>query len=1023
MLNLKNKVPGFTMPSSTITTSDSNPNKNPTDNFKPISDFTCKHTSRTSSTNNPVYCLFDHSGSNARCASLMKNIANTINYTNTQVTIIPFGSNINSDYRQFPAANYWPTQQNCNLSTHTNFIQKFFDIITHQTTPYTLVFLGDGEFSASQPSHTFQYIIERAALNGTLDRCKQLTILFSPHTYKITIDTLVTELTQICARTRNIIPIQCHLLITEHGNNSQLNVDDSRIIHSIGNVVGINLPPKFIRVGDWAIHEQLNMQSLINILKNNALAANDIITLIQQNASINPSLLISHQMYGLLYRVLCHQTLFGKQMHEWMNNMITNKNTPTSHRQTLQTLLDMSRAAAAKDSLISLFINLQEHNLIIGFQKSADNAINPTDIRTAIKDMNFKNIINLAQTLIKSAQHNLIQPKHTTPGQVLGIPILNAKKATHTECLEALKLMFCQFGEDLFVNGIMLYIATLSMLFTDTQVNKTLFTQIEHALFDNLLTTLTNIGITKNTTTEVWEWDADIHSRICTPAVCGLLARAFTHFGDRLFPGVDFINPRDEHKMAVTAYNDILGTARAYTIDKFLNNISIKNSDQLTKPDPIFAVHNEFVFSIFTDNKKVLDTNIIYTFKPFNNDPQPNIPRLCVSTTIIGKSRCQLEYLDRPLGTGDIITMKACNLIPLYNLSGMSSIERNHIITQFNEWFHKMQQDGACGLLGPQMGMDIPPHTIQIDNDLYDSNMRTALDKFYELIAQFYDHPQLFQLAGYKSITRPLLRKEALDIITDMAAFTPDAIQIYMCGNNLNSSDLVVCKNRLPGQQPITPPGLSNELILNVRNAFTRAMIPTQLAHLQISTVNTCCCCLDTLANRHMVKLACTHNLCNTCYNTMINYQAIPSELINMAMCRCPICKTILPLNDKLLLTTIQTTTTIHTADNTVILRCRIPECTTPYYIDVLTCDTTPDTLPKLCTQHRPKDENIKVIICPNLTCGASITRISGCDVVKCQCQQKLCFGCGAALPSLTSHWSCHGSYDACNNAVIQIPP
>jgi len=63
-------------------------------------------------------------------------------------------------------------------------------------------------------------------------------------------------------------------------------------------------------------------------------------------------------------------------------------------------------------------------------------------------------------------------------------------------------------------------------------------------------------------------------------------------------------------------------------------------------------------------------------------------------------------------------------------------------------------------------------------------------------------------------------------------------------------------------------------------------------------------------------------------------------------------------------------------------------------------------------------EEHIKVTTCPNPACGASLTRSSGCDVVRCQCHQALCFGCGAALPSTTIHWDCHGSLEACLAAV-----
>ena len=133
-------------------------------------------------------------------------------------------------------------------------------------------------------------------------------------------------------------------------------------------------------------------------------------------------------------------------------------------------------------------------------------------------------------------------------------------------------------------------------------------------------------------------------------------------------------------------------------------------------------------------------------------------------------------------------------------------------------------------------------------------------------------------------------------------------------------------------------------------------------------------------------------------------------------MCRCPACQTTLPLRDPALLVALQAPT--DATNNSVLLRCRIPDCRAPYFCEELTCGATPETLIKLCSQHRPKEEHIKVINCPNHSCGASLTRSGGCDVVRCHCHQALCFGCGAALPSSTFHWECHGSRAECDAAV-----
>jgi hypothetical protein len=750
-----------------------------------------------------------------------------------------------------------------------------------------------------------------------------------------------------------------------------------------------------------------------------------LLALIQQNAGINPALLISHPIYGLIYRTLCHQNIFGKEMNEWMNRLLTAKTTTPENRKVLQQLLDSSRAAASKDALTARLQGLQDRGLIIGFQKCADSAVNPDEVRTALKEMNFAALIRMAQTLVKAAQHNLIPVKDVKPGDIIGMPILDTKKATQNECLEALKLMFCQFGEDLFVNGVMLYCAALGMLFTDTQVSRLLHHQIEHALFDNLFATMTNLGISKNQSTGAWEWNEDTHTRICAPAVCGLLSRAFTHFGDRMFPGVDLTNPEPDHQVVVAAYHEVLATARTYIINRFITTVC--------GTDPTYQVTDKFSFGLFKSKRFYWSNNIICAFKPFAKDPQPNLPSLGFTIAPVGETRWQLEYLDRPLGTDDTVMLGTSNLIPLFDLSSLPTTERKFILTKFNHWLHQSQQDGARGLLGPKMLMNtnqtmekgrlpefpVPSEHIMRDQELYDTNMRAAIQKFRELINSVNFIPDKFQIGGYTPISRPLTRSEAVTIVTDMAALTPDAAQIYIRGNNLNSKDLIVVKTRSPGLLPQTPIGIPANLIQTVRCAFTKMMIPPPLAHLRVGTTSTCSCCLDTLANRHMVKLACTHDLCQTCYETMTDYQPTHGEAVNMAMCRCPVCQTTLPIRDQQLYVAVAT----HSADaalfnHSVLLRCRLPECRNPYYCEELSCDANPDTLVKLCQQHRPKEEHIKVVTCPNSTCGASLTRSSGCDVVRCHCHQALCFGCGAALPSTTTHWACHGSIDACQAAV-----
>ena len=156
---------GFTMPSTTPV--DTDPNSNPHDFFNHIKDSKMGGLTTPDFANSPVYCLFDHSGSNAECAGLMKLVSQAIlTAGNTDTSINPFGSIRSHEFQQFAAARYHPTYSNCQWGTYTTHISQFFtQIVGRQTTPFTLVFLGDGEFSDSN----FIRIIRDAALVGILD--------------------------------------------------------------------------------------------------------------------------------------------------------------------------------------------------------------------------------------------------------------------------------------------------------------------------------------------------------------------------------------------------------------------------------------------------------------------------------------------------------------------------------------------------------------------------------------------------------------------------------------------------------------------------------------------------------------------------------------------------------------------------------------------------------------------------------------------------------------------------------------
>ena len=1018
VINIIRAIPGLQMLAPKPTDEDVDPNQEPEKYIKEI-----KSIIPEKPANATVVFLVDVSGSND---SHYQVLIELVKLMPSNAIIVPFGQQaLYGTQNQLTPAEYFKKYRNgrCfNCATYTTYIESVFTYLASITGPINLFFEGDGQFS---DGNKIIQIIDNAGKTGVLDRIISLTLLFSSHTEKQVMDTLVSQITEICMRSANMIPINVNKL--PHQRIVHPETDD--IIRSALSTTAITTPAGYIRVGDLFIHRDMTAEALSRGLTPEM--AHDMAEKFMRNAEINPDLLVSNPVYGRIYRALCMPRLFGKKMKLWMDSLLTKKDIRPDQKVALQSML-----AQAKTDPNDVKANMRKlAPKIIGYLMFANIPGMKQSILDAMRTMDYAGLIRLVQNALKTARTELISADKRSPqASITAFPILNVEMATQEECMQALKSIFCQFG-DFNLNGLSLYMCAIGIMTAETQVIPVVYRMVETALFDKLFTTLHFLGINMETNS----WDADIRTNIMNPAVCGLLTRFFTQFSERLFPGVDFTQP----SLATIAYYEVHEFARVYTICKFIN-IGVST----------YRVIGSYEFKTTINRLNEFRVDMLVALKPFNKDPQPNLPSLAIIRSING-SLVTLEYLDRPLGTNDTVTINFSNVIPLYNLARPAPVNVNAIIEPFNVWLCNMQVQGARGELGQEMLMQadakdrhpeypVPSSQIVRNQDLYNTNMRSAITEFERLMTDLDKgglappdldkgglappdldkgglappdldngfEPEMYKVGGFYPVDRPITRAELITILRAPGAFTGNMVTFLHTGNNPNSVNIDQCKGRQIGQQQTYPAGVSSHLVNDIVASFKTAMIPKPIGKLAAGTIWTCTCCLDTQNARDTVILGCTHALCKTCHEQMIIYNPAPGTIINEAMCRCPVCRVVLDdIRDNRLSAIIKsiTTTGAEMPENPVIISCRVCR---DYYIEHAGCGQDPATLPILCPAHRPREENIKVVECPH--CHAGVIRTSGCDVVTCQCGSKFCFGCGVALPDYVGDWRCQGSQAEC---------
>ena len=985
VLNVATSMVGLKMPSSATKATD--PNQNPEEHFMHISTLPMRSTT--------TYFVVDISGSNDNCAGVLVDIVRQLKPHSTT----PFGDGSPRAFKMMTPDDYitqYGRGSAFKRSTYTKCIEMLFDHLSTIDDYINFVFEGDGEFSDTN----FLSIVSAAASRGVLNRFVQITLLFSPHTTDTTISTLSTQINEICHKTNNVFPIICYKLT----NNISLNARDLEIINNISKMTSIAIPRDYIRVFDWVLHSDMTADSLSRVLENQPDTAKTLLELFQKNAEIMPSLLTQHLIYGRLYRALSMPRLYGKELALWMSQLINNKTTTPANKLELQNMLKANKTDPA-DVTANLRRLCAKEGMLLGFLMCDPRAITADAITDAMRRMEHGGfaLATFARQMIKTAQPKITPIDKTKPLTKLhGFPILNPDIASQEECMWALKSMFCQYG-DFDLRGLFLYVAALGIMTVDTQVIPIVYRMIEKALFDKLYTTMHFLGI--DTDTNVW--DADMRNRIMNPHICGLLSCVFTNYVDRVFPGVDLSQPSS----ASVAYYEIQRYARVYNVTKFVN-VAV---NKYTFPTTVFQSQS----NITIDNIKPY---MLVALKPFNADPQPNLPSIAYVASING-STVTLEYLDRPMGTDDTVNLGVRNLIPLYNMHHMSKKDCMFVLNNFNSWLCKMHHTGASGELGPEMLMNtnqteakgrlpsypVPAEPIKRNPTLYDANMRAAIEEIEALILR--TRNKINRIGGFMTVYRNVSRATIIDCIRADGAFTQNMVDFLQTGNNPNADNIDLCKGRLLGQLPIYPADLPVDLYNLIRTDFKTVMVLKPIGQLIAGNTWTCSACLDTSNGRDTVVLGCTHSLCITCHTMMTQYHPIHGSVVNEAMCRCPVCRKILPdLEDLLLSAIITRVDQLASADIPVIMCCSTARC---YYTEYLGCGQDVSTIDTLCPDHRIKSA-IKIVNCPS--CRVGITREYGCDVVTCRCGQKFCFGCGIALPSRVYDWECRGSQEACTD-------
>lgn len=947
--------------------------------------------------------LVDVSGSND---THYKVLVELVKRMPANAIIVPFGQHAASGTQnQLTPASYiekHSSGSSFRCATYTTYIESVFNYLDTISGPINLFFEGDGDFSDGDKIIS---IIERAGQPrrdkkpNVIDRIISLTLLFSNHTPDYVIDKLKSQITEICTNAGNMIHIRANKL-----RHHQILYPETEEIVSVA-LSTLAPPPGYIIAGDLIIHRDMTAEALSRGLTLEM--ADQLWDKFKRNAEINPNLLLKNIVYSRVLRALGMPHLLGDTVKSWKDSFLTRKDISEDKKAIFKQMLAQGRTdpndvKANMRRLSSKIIGYLMFANIPGMEKS---------ILEAMRTMDYAGFVKLVQNALKTASTELVSADMRSSQTIgAGFPILNTM-ATQEECMQALKSFFCQYG-DFNLNGLFLYVCAIGIMTAETQVIPVVYRMVETALFDKLFTTLHFLGFNMETNI----WDPDTKTKIINPAICGLFSRFFTQFKVRLFPGIDLT----KDSTATTAYNAVLEFARIYTICNFIKQgIST------------YRVIGTYEFKSTIVHLYQFKVGMVVAPESFKKDPQPNLASLGIIIAING-SIITVEYFDRRLGTNDTVNINIANVISLYDLSRLASVNVNAIIEPFNVWLCTMQVQGARGELGPEMLMQpdakdrlddypVPAQPIIKNPVLYDANMRSAITEIERLMTVNGFDPARYKVGGFYPVDRPITRTELISILRAPGAFTSNMVSFLQTGNNPNAADIDKCKGHDGGQEQIYPAGVSRELVDKIVADFNAYMVVKPFGMLVSGITWICNCCLDTQNAKETIILRCTHSICKTCYEQMISYQPAPGTIINEAMCRCPLCRVVLDdIQDPRLSAIIKridnpempansTRADMHVSTSSIIISCRVCR---DYYIEHPGCGQDPSTLPTLCPAHRPREEHIKVVDCPH--CHAGVTRSSGCDVVTCQCGGKFCFGCGVVLPGNIYDWRCRGSQEEC---------
>ena len=953
----------------------------------------------------------------------------------TKCKFIPFGADKGTHTRL--TADEFCSQFNnpdaFKVATYTVHIEQGLNYYISLGKRFHCILQGDGAFT--DPGLLSQ-IFNNLAQAKKLKFIAQVTIIFSAHTSLVDQDKIVNSLTQICMKSEDIIPVVAHCITNVHatarkGEMRPLHNDDMEFIEKqILNNPGLNTiatPADFLRAGPKiAIHKWLTAASIAKALTDDEKTANKLFDLLKQNAKVCPALLTENEVYSRIYKAC--SIIFGKAAGDWLGGMITNLATPASTRTALEQMRDNAKQDSNEVELNRMHLQSE----IVGYLPFAHNAATSYDILAAMKDITtmatmVKQVWQTALPKIEPAKdsgkmrgfyepasrstqmpgfyepasrstqmHGFYEPASRST-QMPGFPILK-KTASVASCKLALQNMFAQFGNFTFT-GLTMYIAGLSAMFSDAQVPKVVYEQLKKALFVDTATTLWSLGANPDT----GEWKQETRNKLMAPAICRLIAEALKTFGDLMFPGIDMSKQPAEDasfftKLAYDIYWDILGTYRIYKIHGF---VSRHTSYKVKFMRPVGNIR--------------VRKGMIGLVKPYSGDPQRNLPSWVIIRRVGRNKRTLLvQYFDRVLTKDytDEYRMPIDRFIPYRAIDSLDEEQEAQVFAEFNAHMCKIQQDGAAGKLGPDMQMGAA-----LNQQVLDTQIASTLQKLDNIAVLANDTYEPVLPVTMEEATRDVTLKEMVDIVASSASLPHALVAFLKTGNKPNAADIDNGKlsvgSVITGCNTSACTTVDSQLQQRIRDDFAKHMTFQPPACLQAGRFWDCSVCLDSFRIGMGTIMACGHAQCNECNKQMRDYVPLSGEQVNMAMCRCAVCRA--PVADNAVMKATGNLF-LNLLGNEYPMRCSVAHCDSPYYVAHLGCGGDESQLVRTCEYHTPRPvAPLPTQVCPG--CEHTIERTYGCDFMTCHCGTYFCFGCGMKLEYNHGDWTCKGSLAACADA------